>query len=80
MLSLVWDPLDKYIAGLTSSNEIRIYNSATLELFKTISLQIGDNAYQMREERKIDWSPDCNFLLVPSLDDKLLPILCALER
>jgi hypothetical protein len=34
----------------------------------------------MREERKIAWSPDCNFLLVPSLDDKILPVVCAIER
>lgn len=33
-----------------------------------------------REDRKLDWSPDFRYLLVPNLDDKVIPTLCALDR
>ena len=33
-----------------------------------------------REDRKIDWSPDYRFLLIPSMDDRVVPIVCVLDR
>jgi len=33
-----------------------------------------------RDDRKIDWSPDYRYVLLPSLDDKIVPFVCALDR
>lgn len=82
MISLVWDPLDKFIGALTATNHILIFNASTLEIFKKIDLSMQDSSSNqtIREDRKIDWSTDCQFLLAPCLDDKLLPMLCAIDR
>lgn len=33
-----------------------------------------------REDRKIDWSPDYRYILVPTLEDKIVPMVAAIDR
>lgn len=83
VLGLVWDPLDKYLVGLCGDNNVMVWRTKTWEVFKAISLSFSPGKLQLnskREDRKIDWSPDYKYLLSPSLDDKIVPVVCALDR
>lgn len=62
-----------------------IWKIVSWEINATISLNFPglgsqDKYTSKREDRKIDWSPDYRYLLVPSLDDRIVPVVCALDR
>ena len=56
----------------------------TLLLEKSIDLFSRDDKNLIdtisKEERKIDFSPDLRYLLAPSLYDRKMPHICALDR
>lgn len=84
-MGLVWDPFDKHLASLIANNEIVIYKCAGWERSHTINLNLTPmkplkQFLAKREDRKIDWSPDFRYLLVPALDDRTLPLVVALNR
>jgi len=85
VLGLVWDPLDKYLMGLCADNKLIVWKTKSFEVFKTINLSFSPKPgieffHSKREDRKIDWSPDYKYVLSPSLDDKIVPVVCALDR
>lgn len=83
VVSCIWDPLGKFICWLTLSNSLHIYNLNSKKVDNTVSLNLKidkSELYVSKEERKMDFSADLNYLLVPSLDDKKMPFVCALKR
>ena len=86
VLGLVWDPLDKYLLGLCGDNKLIVWKTKSFEVFKTVNLSfspkpgLAEMFNSKREDRKIDWSPDFKYILSPSLDDKIVPVVCALDR
>lgn len=83
IVSCIWDPLGKYICWLSLSNNVHIYNlnSKKIETSVSLNLKVDKNElFVSKEERLMDFSPDLAYLLVPSLDDKKMPFVCALKR
>ena len=84
VLGLVWDPFDKQLASLMSNNEVVVYKCASWERSQTINLNLNPqkplSSVAKREDRKIDWSPDFRYLLVPALDDRTVPLVVSLNR
>lgn len=83
VLGLIWDPLDKYLIGLCGDSRVRIWWTKGWETFKNVNLSFSPGKPQFnskREDRKIDFSPDFKYFLIPSLDDKIVPVVCALDR
>jgi WD40 repeat protein len=83
VVGIIWDPFDKYLACLCFDNVVMVWKVVSWELCSSISLNfpnISTTYTSKREDRKIDWSPDFRYLLVPSLDDRVVPVVCALDR
>ncbi|EAR94477.1 TUP1-like enhancer of split protein (macronuclear) [Tetrahymena thermophila SB210] len=85
ILGLVWDTYDKYLAALYSDNNVIIWkcNSWEKSFIVSLTCPISSDISKItskRDDRKIDWSPDYRYVLVPSLDDKIVPFVCALDR
>lgn len=84
MVGLIWDPYDKHLASLLASNEVVIYKCASWEKSHTINLNLNPSrslkCTSKRDDRKIDWSPDFRYLLVPALEDRTIPLVVALDR
>ena len=83
VVSCIWDPLGKYICWLNIKNQVSIYNLNSKKIENTVKLNLKSDKSELfvcKEERIMDFSPDLNFLLVPSLDDKKMPFVCALKR
>lgn len=83
VVSCIWDPLGKFICWLTLGNQLQVYNLNSKKIENTISLNLKidkTELYVSKEERMMDFSADLNYLLVPSLDDKKMPFVCALKR
>ena len=85
VVGIVWDPFDKYVACLRFDNTVMVWKVVSWELFATVCLNFphmntAEKYTSKREDRKIDWSPDFRYLLVPSLDDRIVPVVCALDR
>lgn len=81
----MWDTYDKYLAALYSDNQVIIWKANSWEKSYVVSLTcpISSDLTKLsskRDDRKIDWSPDYRYVLVPSLDDKIVPFVCALDR
>ena len=82
-VGVIWDPLDKYLAILKFDNKVdikRVDNWETVFLKNLLHEQGAKNYNTKREDRKLDWSPDCRYLLVPGLDDRLVPSALLLDR
>jgi len=83
VVSLSWDPLGKYLCWLNIENKLAVYSLAAKRIETLVSLSLRSDQSELfvcKEERTIDFSPDLNYLLVPSLDDKKMPFVCALRR
>lgn len=83
VLSVIWDPFDKYLVCLGGDNNLVVWRTKNWERINTISLSFMPgkvNHTLKREDRKIDWSPDYKYILTPSLDDKIVPVVCAIDR
>jgi WD40 repeat protein len=83
IVSCIWDPLGKFICWLTLNNSVHIYNLNSKKVETTVCLNLKtdkSDLFVSKEERLMDFSPDLNYLLVPSLDDKKMPFVCALKR
>lgn len=83
IVSLVWDPLGKFICWLNITNTLSVFNIDSKKIEASVSLNIKlDNSELIvtKDERKMEFTPDLNYLLVPSLDDKKMPFMCALRR
>lgn len=83
IVSLVWDPLGKFICWLNITNTLSVFNIDSKKIETTVNLNIKlDNSELIvtKDERKMEFTPDLNYLLVPSLDDKKMPFMCALRR
>lgn len=83
IVSLVWDPLGKYICWLNITNLLSVFNIDSKKIEASVSLNLKlDNSELIvtKDQRKMEFTPDLNYLLVPSLDDKKMPFLCAMRR
>jgi WD40 repeat protein len=83
IVSCIWDPLGKYICWLSLGNNVHVYNLSSKKVETSVSLNLKADKSELfvsKEERLMDFSPDLNYLLVPSLDDKKMPFVCALKR
>ena len=83
-VGIVWDPFNKYVACLRFDNKVVIWKVSNWDQFAEINLNFPNSQTEKytskREDRKIDWSPDCRYILVPSMDDGVVPVVCALDR
>jgi len=84
-IGIAWDPLNSYIGVLTTENCLTIYTANNLEQKKKVSLNLGSQKFSdaktKRLDRKISWSPDGEYLVCPSLEDKNeLPVACGINR
>jgi len=84
-IGIAWDPLNSYIGVLTTENCLTVYAANNLEQKKKVSLNLGhqkfSDAKTKRLDRKISWSPDGEYLICPSLEDKNeLPVACGINR
>lgn len=86
IVALTADPLKRFLAVLTLQNVLTIADYMTLHPDRQIDLSVRKNEVRSRpqlvlcEVRKIDSSPDLRTLLVPTLEDKKLPLAMALSR
>jgi hypothetical protein len=84
IVGCIWDPIGKYICWLNITNEVKVYNinsrSVEFSIKLNLSNERGLHSMSAKEERNMAFSPDLQYLLVPSLDDKRMPFVCALKR
>lgn len=83
IVSLIVDPLMKFIGVLTLDNKFFAVDFITMNVLKTVDLNLNRQTSELivyREERKIDMSPNLSYILIPNLDDKKLPIIYAIHR
>ena len=83
ILSLLVDPLMKFVGVLTLENKFVSVDFNSLNPLKTVDLNLNKQNQELiiyREERKIDMSPNLTYILIPNLDDKKLPIIYAIHR
>lgn len=84
VLALSIDPLVKFVGCLTLDNKYAILEFNSLKVNKIIDLNFQKNHGQeliiLREERKIDISPNLKYVVIPNLDDKKLPVSFAISR
>jgi WD40 repeat protein len=84
VVAVIWDPLRKYVCGLTLDNKIFIYNMSSKSTEKTVDINMQESSELAqniaKEDRLLSFSPDLNYLLIPSLDDRKVPHLVALSR
>ena len=80
---LMWDPLSKYFLALLLNNQLIVFKCQNWDIFKKVSLNLSPKYSSLsckRQRRSLTWSPDYNFLIVPSLDDSIVPLACAIDR
>lgn len=60
-MGITWDPLDRYVASLLFDNKVVVWKTTTYEQHATVCLNLssGEKLTSKREDRRIDWSPDC---------------------
>ena len=78
-----FDPFGKYLVILLRNNVISVYNTSNLSKVKEIPLSPTDphnNTNTVKEIRIMDWSPDFNHLICPSLDDSKVSLALNLSR
>lgn len=84
VLGLVWDTYDRYLAALYSSNNVVVWQidnwSVSYRIDLNSPLHEPLKYGSKREDRKIDWSPDYRYILVPTLEDKIVPMVAAIDR
>ena len=84
VLALSIDPLVKFVGCLSLDNKYTILEFNSLKITKLIDLNFQKNHGQeliiLREERRIDISPNLKYIVIPNLDDKKLPVTFAISR
>jgi protein HIRA/HIR1 len=78
IVGVVWDPYDKYVASLRFDNHLVVTRTSTWVEETRVSLNFPQTTQgnpakhtSKKEDRKIDWSPDYRFVLLPNLDDRV---------
>ena len=86
IVAIIADSLKLFVGVLTLQNVFTVSDFATLKPERSIDLslragEMGPRSHLILcENRKIDQSPDLNYVLIPTLEDKKLPLAMGLER
>ena len=82
--AISFDPFGKYLLLLLRNNILYVHNATSLEKIKEIPLSLNlntkENISTVRETRVMDWSPDFNYFVCPSLDDNKVSLALNLSR
>ena len=84
ILTLVADPLMKFYGALCLNNKFYVLDFSSGKHLKVIDMNLqklsNEELITFREDKRIDMSPNLNFVLLPNLDDKKMPLVFCIAR